>query len=60
MYETYETNVVGMNEFLHAGQRIGAQKYINCSTSEVYSMNSWNEYGGAKESDYITNVKCGT
>ena len=54
VYETYETNVVGMNEFLQQAIRIGAQKYINCSTSEVYSMNSWNEYGGVKESDYIT------
>ena len=54
VYETYETNVVGMNDFLEQAIRVGAEKYINCSTSEVYSMNSWNEDGGVKESDYIT------
>ena len=50
----YETNVVGMNDFLEQAIRVGAEKYINCSTSEVYSMNSWNEDGGVRESDYIT------
>ena len=54
VYETFETNVEGMNSFLEQAIRVGAQKYINCSTSEVYSMNSWNENGGVKESDYIT------
>lgn len=54
VYETYETNVQGMNEFLQQAIRVGAQKFINCSTSEVYSMNSWNENGGVKEIDYIT------
>ena len=54
VYETYETNVVGMNSFLQQAIRVGAQKYINCSTSEIYSMNSWNENGGVKESDYVT------
>ncbi|MBQ2226697.1 MAG: NAD-dependent epimerase/dehydratase family protein, partial [Methanobrevibacter sp.] len=54
VYSTYETNVVGMNDFLAQAIRVGADKYINCSTSEVYSMNSWNEDGGVKESDYIT------
>lgn len=54
VYETYETNVVGMNDFLEQAIRVGAEKYINCSTSEVYSMNSWNEDGGVRESDYIT------
>lgn len=54
VYETYETNVVGMNDFLSQAIRVGADKYINCSTSEVYSMNSWNEEGGVKESDYLT------
>ena len=54
VYETFETNVEGMNSFLQQAIRIGAQKFINCSTSEVYSMNSWNENGGVKESDYIT------
>ena len=54
VYETFETNVEGMNAFLEQAIRTGAQKFINCSTSEVYSMNSWNENGGVKESDYIT------
>lgn len=54
VYETFETNVEGMNNFLQQAIRAGAQKYINCSTSEVYSMNSWNKDGGVKESDYLT------
>ena len=54
VYETYQTNVVSMNDFLSQAIEIGAEKFINCSTSEVYSMNSWNEDGGVKESDYIT------
>ena len=54
VYETFETNVEGMNKFLQQAIRVGAQKYINCSTSEVYSMNSWNESGGVKEKDYLT------
>lgn len=54
VYETFETNVEGMNFFLEQAIRVGAQKFINCSTSEVYSMNSWNEDGGVKEDEYIT------
>ena len=54
VYETFETNVEGMNNFMQQAIRVKAEKYINCSTSEVYSMNSWNENGGVKESDYIT------
>lgn len=54
VYETYQTNVVSMNDFLTQAIDVGAEKYINCSTSEIYSMNSWNEDGGVKESDYIT------
>ena len=54
IYETFETNVEGMNDFLQQAIRVGADKYINCSTSEVYSMNSWNENGGVKESDCLT------
>ncbi len=54
VYETFETNVLGMNAFLEQAIGVGAQKYINCSTSEVYSMNSWNENGGVKEDDFIT------
>ena len=54
VYETFETNVEGMNGFLNQAIRVGAEKYVNCSTSEVYSMNSWNEHGGVKEDDFIT------
>lgn len=54
VYETYETNVVGMNQFLQQAIRIGAKKFIHCSTSEIYSMNSWNETGGVREEDFIT------
>ncbi len=54
VYETFQTNVEGMKDFLHQAIDVGAAKFINCSTSEVYSMNSWNEHGGVKESDYLT------
>lgn len=54
VYDTFETNVVGMNEFMQQAIRVGAQKYINCSTSEVYSMHSWNESGGVREEDFLT------
>lgn len=50
---TFETNVIGMKNFLDQAVEQGADIYINCSTSEVYSMNSWGE-NGVKESDYIT------
>lgn len=53
VYDTFETNVVGMNEFLQQAIHVGAQKFINCSTSEVYSMHSWNEEGGIKEDDFL-------
>ena len=54
VYETFETNVTSMNEFLQQAINVGAPKFINCSTSEVYSMNSWNETGGVKEDDFLT------
>lgn len=50
---TFETNVIGMKAFLDQAIEVGAETYINCSTSEVYSMNSWSN-GGVAESDYIT------
>ena len=49
---TFDTNVTGMKSFLEQAVRVGADTYINCSTSEVYSMESWKE-GGMKESDYL-------
>lgn len=51
---TFETNVIGMKKFLEQAIEVNADIYINCSTSEVYSMNSWNSAGGVAESDYIT------
>jgi hypothetical protein len=50
---TFTTNVVGMKNFLEQAVRVKANAYINCSTSEVYSMQSWNEDGGVRESDYL-------
>jgi dTDP-glucose 4,6-dehydratase len=49
---TFETNVVGMKKFLDQAIDVGADIYINCSTSEVYSMDSYRE-GGVCESDFI-------
>ena len=49
---TYDTNVNGMRTFLQQAIAVGADAYINCSTSEVYSMQSFAE-GGVKESDFL-------
>lgn len=50
---TFETNVLGMKSFLDQAISVNSDIYINCSTSEVYSMQSW-KAGGVKESDFIT------
>lgn len=50
---TFQTNVLGMKDFLERAISLKADTYINCSTSEVYSMQSWNENGGVSESDYL-------
>lgn len=50
---TYATNVVSMRDFLYQAIEVGADIYINCSTSEVYSMQSWNENGGVREKDFL-------
>ncbi|MCI8464448.1 MAG: NAD(P)-dependent oxidoreductase [Lachnospiraceae bacterium] len=50
---TFETNVLGMRAFLEQAIAVGADIFINCSTSEVYSMASWGE-NGVSESDYLT------
>ncbi len=50
---TYTTNVVSMRSFLEQAIEVGADAYINCSTSEVYSMQSWNNHGGVKEDDFL-------
>lgn len=50
---TYTTNVVSMRSFLQQSIEVGADAYINCSTSEVYSMQSWNNQGGVREDDFL-------
>lgn len=50
---TYTTNVVSMRAFLEQAIELKADIYINCSTSEVYSMQSWNDHGGVKEDDFL-------
>ncbi len=50
---TYTTNVVSMRAFLQQAVEVGAATFINCSTSEVYSMQSWNDHGGVKEDDFL-------
>lgn len=50
---TFRTNVLSMKTFLEQAVRTGAEIYVNCSTSEVYSMQSWNEQGGVRESDFL-------
>jgi dTDP-glucose 4,6-dehydratase len=42
-----------MKTFLEMAIELGADTYINCSTSEVYSMQSWNANGGVCESDFL-------
>lgn len=49
---THDTNVNGMRSFLQQAIAVGADAYINCSTSEVYSMKSFGE-GGVRESDFL-------
>ncbi len=49
---TFETNVLGMKSFLDQAIENNADTFINCSTSEVYSMQSFKE-GGVCESDYL-------
>lgn len=50
---TFQTNVSSMHTFLKQAIDVQAAIFINCSTSEVYSMQSWNNTGGVKESDYV-------
>lgn len=49
---TFDTNVVGMKTFLEQAIDQQADSYINCSTSEVYSMHSYRE-GGMREDDFL-------
>lgn len=50
---TFQTNVLAMRDLLERAISLHADTYINCSTSEVYSMQSWNENGGVRESDFL-------
>lgn len=50
---TFETNVLSMRSFLNQAIEVGGDTYINCSTSEVYSMQSWNANGGVREDDFL-------
>ncbi|WOO35157.1 NAD(P)-dependent oxidoreductase [Anaerocolumna sp. AGMB13020] len=53
IHDTFNTNVIGMKNFLEQAIKLGANIYINCSTSEVYSMQSWSPTG-LKEEEFIT------
>ena len=44
VYTTFDTNLLGMKAFLEQAISVGADAYINCSTSEVYSMQSESDY----------------
>lgn len=46
--DTFKTNVLAMRDSLEQTVKAGFSTYINCSTSEVYSMKSWQE-GGVRE-----------
>jgi len=56
---TFATNTLGMRGLLAMAIRLGAKKYINCSTSEVYSMASHRE-GGVREEDPLLLVTAET
>lgn len=46
--DTFTVNVVAMRDCLERTIRCGFSTFINCSSSEVYSMASWQE-GGVRE-----------
>jgi len=46
--ETFRTNVIGTESLISMAVRLNARKFINCSSSEVYSMRSYCE-GGVTE-----------
>lgn len=50
---TFDTNVVGMRRFLEQAITLGVDTFINCSTSEVYSMHSWEEEGVSESSPVL-------
>lgn len=62
-YDTFETNVNGMDKFASIARTVKSRKdchkvkFINCSTSEVYSAQSYVE-GGVKETDILSMYTC--
>ena len=50
--DTFQTNVIAMKDMLERAIESHYTRYINCSTSEVYSMKSWEE-GGVHEDSPI-------
>ena len=50
---TFDTNVTGMINFLKQAINVGANQFLNCSTSEIYSMQSYSNEGGVRESDFV-------
>lgn len=50
--DTFEVNVLAMRECLRRCREAKYEAFINCSTSEVYSMESWRE-GGVTESSAV-------
>lgn len=51
--DTFETNVVAMRDSLARAIHMGISTFINCSTSEVYSMESWREGGVCENSPVL-------
>lgn len=51
--DTFDTNVIAMRNILNIAINVGASIFINCSTSEVYSAQSWVE-GGVREDDILS------
>ncbi len=50
--DTFQTNVIAMKDMLDRCIKNKFKRYINCSTSEVYSMKSFEE-GGVRENSPI-------
>lgn len=50
--DTFSTNVIAMKDMLTRCIDKGYERFVNCSTSEVYSMKSWEE-GGVKENSPV-------
>ena len=51
--DTFQTNVIAMKDMLERAIKSRYTRYINCSTSEVYSMKSWEEGGVHEDSPVL-------